>query len=244
MQKLTMREERTQASVTGLQPGQNLTDYSEEAQRWLTAWGFSNMLDICEDGANVITCLIQEQRQADLIDDTLKALDVVPPSYLTMTPYCGSLQDLTALHLAAHGKDKADRRHEVIRALVQKGANLEQRDGADRTPLQVAFATAYKKGAEALVSLGANLHVTRDGGRNCADGLEGQQGVELLVGEKNRQEPYWHCCAASAKQRCEGQSQRSSFCASDSSEGSSSRGQESKWQACGRHAASRKQRPR
>ncbi len=169
MQKLTMREERTQASVTGLQPGQNLTDYSEEAQRWLTAWGFSNMLDICEDGANVITCLVQEQRQADLIDDTLKALDVVPPSYLTMTPYCGSLQDLTALHLAAHGKDKADRRHEVIRALVQKGANLEQRDGADRTPLQVAFATAYKKGAEALVSLGANLHVTRDGGRNCAD---------------------------------------------------------------------------
>ena len=46
---------------------------------------------------------------------------------------------------------------------------MEERDLNGRTPLLVAAGAAYRKGAEKLFGLGADMKATKPGGRNFAD---------------------------------------------------------------------------
>ena len=75
----------------------------------------------------------------------------------------------TVLHMVCGGRDVEDRRHEVIRCLVENQADMECTDVNMRTPLHVCAGSGYKNGAQELFDLGANMLALGRNGRNFAD---------------------------------------------------------------------------
>jgi hypothetical protein len=146
----------------------SLDAYSPEAKWWFGVYGITSITDLTEDGSNAIIVLCQEQRADHLINDTLRAISELPAELVHATAFAGRLMGMTPLHIVSGGRDTEDRRTEVMKALVLKGAHMEARDQANRTPLICAFQAGYVNGVKTLLDLGADQLVTRDG-RNCAD---------------------------------------------------------------------------
>jgi len=137
---------------------------------------FETLLQRDAEGNTVLHLLCNKQTKEYTIDTTLQAIAIlaglqpeVKDQYLSAKPWSGQLMGMSPLHIASCGRDKEHRRHEIIRALVASGADLESRDRFEKTPFLTTGGCGYKEGAQELHSLGADIFVTRMGGRNFAD---------------------------------------------------------------------------
>ena len=122
-----------------------------------------------ENCYNVLHMLCNAHRSRPLIDITLQVIELLPQSALNQKPLDGQLRGQIPLHIVSGGRDIEDARHRVIAKLVNCKADMEARDLHGRTPLLVAAGAAYRKGAETLFRLGADMKATKLGGRNFAD---------------------------------------------------------------------------
>jgi hypothetical protein len=161
-------------SVTDHLRVQNIQDPALRA--FMESVDFENLLQCDGDGNTILHLLCNRQTKEYTIDITLRAIDIlaglqpdVKAHYLSAKPWSGQLSGMSPLHIASCGRDKEHRRHEVIRALVATGADLESRDRFDKTPFLTTGGCGYKEGAKELFSLGADIFVTRSAGRNFAD---------------------------------------------------------------------------
>ena len=121
------------------------------------------------NGCNALHFVCNAQRLLPRIEMTLRLIDLLPEVALNQKPLDGQLRGQTPLHIVSGGRDVEDGRHRVIAKLVNAKADIEARDLNGRTPLLVTGGAAYKKGAEILHALGADMMATKPGGRNFAD---------------------------------------------------------------------------
>ena len=127
------------------------------------------MAAVDSNGCNALHFVCNAQRAEPLIGMTVRMIQLLPVAALNQKPLDGQLRGQTPLHIVSGGKDIEDGRHLVIAALVEAKADIEARDLNGRTPLLVAAGAAYKKGAETLHTLGADMAATKPNGRNFAD---------------------------------------------------------------------------
>ena len=94
------------------------------------------------NGYNALTVICQEHVKRPCIDLTLRLIPCLPSGSVNQKPSGGQLRGQAPLHIVSSGKDVEDRRHEVIAALIEAKADMEDRELNGRTPLLPAAGAA------------------------------------------------------------------------------------------------------
>lgn len=86
------------------------------------------------------------------------SLFITSVAYAQTAPSISQVEKYTGLHKAAHENDLV-----AITNLINKGADLEARDGSKRTPIHVAAFASNDEALIALADAGADMNALEDG---------------------------------------------------------------------------------
>ena len=143
---------------------------SEELQMFLDSIGFENVLSHDADGCNILHELCRARRDGiDVYDIAIEAVQLVPDTFLSSVPWAGQLQGMTPLHMLCGAKDRNIKQIELLRALLDKKADMCARDPNGRTPLLCCAGCGWWEGAGLLQKFQSPMLTTDKWGRNFAD---------------------------------------------------------------------------
>ena len=111
----------------------------------------------------------QSQHGRGMLDVVRGLLAVMPLEVVDQVTNGGTPSGWSALSLVCNGRDEANERAEIARALAERQADLEVRNPHGSTPLMAACACGNWSAVRVLLDARANPFATNDRGRNALD---------------------------------------------------------------------------
>ena len=145
---------------------------SEELQMFLVSIEFENVLSHDADGCNILHELCRARRTADGIENydiAIEAVQLAPDTFLSSVPWAGQLQGMTPLHMLCGAKDRNIKQIELLRALLDKNADMCAQDPNGRTPLLCCAGCGWWEGSCILAKYESPMCTVDKWGRNFAD---------------------------------------------------------------------------
>ena len=85
----------------------------------------------------------------------------------------GRLKGYSVLHMACNGSDRAFQRASLVELLIERGLDLETKNGKGLTPWLLATGSGVVDVAQALSNGGCDVEAVDQNGKNAADRCPG-----------------------------------------------------------------------
>jgi hypothetical protein len=143
---------------------------SGELQMFMDSFDFENVLSHDANGGNVLHELCRARRDgSDVYDIAIEAVQLVPDTFVSSKPWAGQLLGMTPLHMLCGAKDRNSKQIDLLRALLDKQADMYAQDPNGRTPLLCCAGCGWWAGARLLQTFRSPMMTTDKWGRNFAD---------------------------------------------------------------------------